>query len=92
MNKLFAFVLAAVLIAAAITSIVNSSGGMIKNAYAQDNNWYVGKGVQPNNYYTYKIQTDVDNGQPFLMTIYLYFWTSLTQFMDLSSFNAFSRK
>ncbi|MGB8025810.1 MAG: hypothetical protein WCF06_16010, partial [Nitrososphaeraceae archaeon] len=70
MDKLFAFALAAVLITAAITSIVNSSGGMIKNAYAQNNNWYVGKGVQPGTYYTYKIQTDVDNGQPFLMTIY----------------------
>ena len=43
---------------------------MIKNAYAQNNNWYVGKGVQPGTYYTYKIQTDVDNGQPFIMTIY----------------------
>jgi len=70
MNRLFAFALAAVLITAAITSIANSSGGMIKNAYAQNNNWYVGKGVQPGTYYTYKIQTDVDNGQPFLMTIY----------------------
>ena len=70
MNRLFAFALAAVLITAAITSIANSSGGMIRNAYAQNNNWYVGKGVQPNNYYTYKIQTDVDNGQPFLTTIY----------------------
>ena len=49
MDKLFAFALAAVLITAAITSIVNSSGGMIKNAYAQNNNWYVGKGVQPGN-------------------------------------------
>ena len=70
LDKLFAVALAAVLITAAITSIVNSSGGMIKNAYAQSNDWYVGKGAQPNNYYTYKIQTDVDNGQPFLMTIY----------------------
>lgn len=69
-DKLFAFALAAVFITATITSIVNNSGGITKYAYAQSNNWYVGAGIQPNTYYTYKIQTDVDNGQPFLMTIY----------------------
>ena len=36
-----------------------------------DNNWYVGKGVKPNTYYTYQIQNeDVNQGQPFVMTIY----------------------
>jgi hypothetical protein len=40
------------------------------NAYAADV-WYVGKGVQPNTYFTYKIQNhDTNQGQPFTMTIY----------------------
>jgi len=44
--------------------------GTIKSAYAQ-NNWYLGKGVQADTYYTYKIQDhDTKQGQPFLMTIY----------------------
>jgi hypothetical protein len=44
--------------------------GSIENAYAQ-NNWYLGKGVQANTYYTYKIQDhDTQQGQPFIMTIY----------------------
>jgi len=42
----------------------------VTNAYAQ-NTWYVGKGVQPNTFYTYQIQDhDTNQGQPFLMTIY----------------------
>jgi hypothetical protein len=40
-------------------------------AFAQGDNWYVGKGVKPNTYYTYKIQQlDTNEGRPFLMTIY----------------------
>lgn len=36
-----------------------------------DNNWYVGKGVKPNTFYTYQIQSsDTNQGQPFVMTIY----------------------
>ena len=38
---------------------------------AQSNTWYVGKGVQPDTYYTYKIQEhDTNQGRPFLLTIY----------------------
>jgi len=70
MSRRFGLALAAILITTAITSIANTSGGIVKNAYGQSNNWYVGKDIQPNTYYTYKIQTDVDNGQPFIMTIY----------------------
>jgi hypothetical protein len=69
----FALALAAMLITASTISIANNSGSstIIRNAYAQGNTWYVGKGVQPNTYYTYKIQEhDTANGQPFLMTIY----------------------
>jgi hypothetical protein len=41
-------------------------------AYAQSNTWYVGKGLQPDTYYTYKIQEhDTNQGRPFLMTIYI---------------------
>jgi hypothetical protein len=45
----------------------------INDVHAQsDNNWFVGKGAQENTYYTYKIQHhDVNQGRPFLMTIYL---------------------
>jgi hypothetical protein len=71
MNKkrLFAFALATLLMTSVITTVALSS---VNNAYAQGgNNWYVGKGAQPNSYYTYKIQNgDTDQGQPFTMTIY----------------------
>jgi hypothetical protein len=80
MSRRFGLALAAILITTAITSIANTSGGIVKNAYGQSNNWYVGKGVQPNTYYTYKIQTDVDNGQPFLMTIYFKQFNSAGQY------------
>jgi hypothetical protein len=42
----------------------------VTKAYAQ-NTWYVGKGVQPDTFYTYQIQDhDTNQGQPFVMTIY----------------------
>ena len=80
MSRRFGLALAAILITTAITSIANTSGGIVKNAYGQSNNWYVGKGIQPNTYYTYKIQTDVDNGQPFIMTIYFKQFNSAGQY------------
>ncbi len=59
--------LSSILISAVLTSIYT---GLTKNAYAA-NNWYLGIGVQPDTYYTYKVQThDTNQGQPFLMTIY----------------------
>jgi hypothetical protein len=67
-RRLFAFALATVLIVSIMTTIAMST---IRNAYAANDNWYVGKGAQPNTYYTYKIQNgDTDNGQPFTMNIY----------------------
>ncbi len=40
-------------------------------ANAQSDMWYVGKGAEENTYYTYQIQEhDVNQGRPFLMTIY----------------------
>src|SRR6188472_4617250 len=71
-NRLFACALVTVLITATITNVAISSVVIIKNAYAaDDNNWYVGKGVRPNTYVSYKIQNgDTNNGRPFIMTIY----------------------
>src|SRR6187200_2684632 len=67
-RRLFAFALATVLMVSIMTTAAMSS---IRNAYAANDNWYVGKGAQPNTYYTYKIQNgDTDNGQPFTMNIY----------------------
>ena len=44
---------------------------LIGMAFAQSENWYVGKGVKPDTYYTYEIKnTDTNQGQPFTMTIY----------------------
>jgi len=80
MSIRFGLALAAILTTAAITSIANTSGGIVKNAYGQSDYWYVGKGLQPNTYYTYKIQTDVDNGQPFLMIIYFKEFNSAGQY------------
>ena len=67
-RRLLAFALATLLMTSIITTIAL---GSIRNAYAQNgNNWYVGKGAQPNSYYTYKIQNaDTDQGQPFTMNI-----------------------
>ncbi len=63
-------VLSSILLSAGITGIALNYLGSIKNAYAQ-NNWYLGKGVQANTYYTYKIQDhDTKQGQPFVMNIY----------------------
>jgi hypothetical protein len=59
--------LSSLLISAVLTGIYM---GLTKNAYGA-NNWYLGIGVQPDTYYTYKIQDhDTLQGQPFLMTIY----------------------
>ncbi|MDN5866635.1 MAG: hypothetical protein L0H55_04460 [Candidatus Nitrosocosmicus sp.] len=44
---------------------------LIGMAFAQSENWYVGKGVKPDTYYTYEIRnTDTNQGQPFTMNIY----------------------
>jgi hypothetical protein len=51
--------------------VVGYSSSFNNEIYAQSNTWYVGKGLQPDTYYTYKIQEhDTNQGRPFLMTIY----------------------
>jgi hypothetical protein len=67
---LSSLLLSFILISSCIAGVSTAYIGFVKNAYAQ-NNWYLGKGVQPNTYYTYKIQEhDTKQGQPFVMTIY----------------------
>jgi hypothetical protein len=52
-------------------AVINSQIGSMSNAYAQEDTWYVGKGVKPNMFVTYKIENhDTNQGQPFTMTIY----------------------
>src|SRR6266540_6417279 len=66
--KNFAMVILTALILAGLAKIPVSLFG---NVYAADDNWYVGNGVKPNMYVTYRIQNhDTNQGQPFLMTIY----------------------
>jgi len=65
-NKITVFFLIGMLGASAFQ--VNQLVGM---AFAQSENWYVGKGVKPDTYYTYEIKnTDTNQGQPFTITIY----------------------
>src|SRR5918992_2678966 len=63
------FVSLVLLITSSLFLLATSS----ENAYSQNsNNWFVGKGAQENTYYTYEIRHhDVNQGRPFLMTIYL---------------------
>lgn len=50
---------------------VSSSSSSHPSSDYNSNIWYVGKGVKPNSYYTYKIQDhDTNEGQPFTMTLY----------------------
>jgi hypothetical protein len=69
-TKLFInFVLMVSLVSSSVFFVI--SGITYENAYAQNNNWYVGKGAQENTYYTYNVQHhDTKQGRPFLMTIY----------------------
>ena len=65
-NKITVFFLIGMLGASAVQ--VNQLIGV---AFAQSDNWYVGKGVKPDTYYTYEIKSaDTNQGQPFTITIY----------------------
>ncbi|WP_144731984.1 hypothetical protein [Candidatus Nitrosocosmicus arcticus] len=65
-NKITVFFLITMLGVSALQ--VNQLIGM---AFAQSENWYVGKGVKPDTHYTYEIKNaDTNQGQPFTMTIY----------------------
>lgn len=57
------------------------------NVYAQSNVWYVGKGVQPNTYYTYQIQNaDVNQGQSYTMTLYFKNYNATGKYWIVPSF------
>jgi hypothetical protein len=62
---------AMLLCAVTLGAIMNAQIRPFSNVYAQEGNWYVGKGVKPNMFVTYKIEDhDTNQGQPFTMTIY----------------------
>ena len=67
-NDFGRFILGAMLISSVIGIAIDYP---IKNAYAADNNWYVGEGAKENMYVKYNIrELDTNNGRPFEMTIY----------------------
>ena len=67
-NDFGRFILGAMLISSVIGIAIDYP---IKNAYAADNNWYVGEGAKQNMYVKYNIrELDTNNGRPFEMTIY----------------------
>ncbi|HYY65838.1 MAG TPA: hypothetical protein VE622_01775 [Nitrososphaeraceae archaeon] len=74
MNSIFTYSLLVMLITTAVALTgMEIIFDEIKKVYAADgdNTWYLGKGVKPNTYFTYKIQDhDTNEGQPFLMNIY----------------------
>ena len=54
-TKLFInFVLMVSLVSSSVFFVI--PGITHENAYAQNNNWYIGKGAQENTYYTYNVQ------------------------------------
>src|SRR6476661_6975759 len=56
-------------------------------ANAQSDAWYVGKGVKPNTYYTYQIQSaDTNQGQPFVMTIYFKNYNATGKYWDVPTY------
>jgi hypothetical protein len=67
-NNLNRLILGALLISSAIYITTNFK---VKNAYAADNNWYVGEGAKKGMWVKYNIrELDTNNGRPFDMTIY----------------------
>src|ERR687889_172132 len=51
------------------------------------NNWYVGKGVKPNTYYTYLIKNeDVNQGQPFTMSLYFKDFNATGKFWNVPTY------
>ncbi|HKG29886.1 MAG TPA: hypothetical protein VKA91_01340 [Nitrososphaeraceae archaeon] len=67
-NNLRRLILAAMLISSVIGVAINYN---VKNAYAVDNNWYLGEGAKKGMYVKYNIrELDTNNGRPFDMTIY----------------------
>jgi len=69
------------------SSILLFSAGDPSRAFAQGDNWYVGKGAKPDTYYTYQVQNfDTNQGRPFLMTIYLKDFNETGKYWDAPVF------
>jgi hypothetical protein len=84
--------LSSILLSAVITDTSLSYIGSVSNVYAQ-NTWYLGKGVQPNTYYTYKIQDyDTKEGQPYIMTIYFKHFNSTGNYWVAPTFVIYQGK
>ena len=65
-KQIIAFLL--IFILGTMTLQINQFVGIV---HGQSNAWYVGKGVKPDTYYTYEVTSaDINQGQPFTMTIY----------------------
>jgi hypothetical protein len=89
---LSSILLSSILISACVAGVSTAYVGFIKNAYAQ-NAWYLGKGVQPNTYYTYTIQEhDTKQGQPYIMTIYFKNYDSTGNYWIAPTFVVFQGK
>jgi hypothetical protein len=83
--------LASIFLSVGLTGILPYIG-FINNVYAQ-NSWYLGKGVQPNTYYTYKIQEhDTKQGQPYLMTVYFKSYNNTGNYWIAPTFVVFQGK
>ncbi|MGC2570066.1 MAG: hypothetical protein WA364_01045 [Candidatus Nitrosopolaris sp.] len=69
---LSSILLSSILILSCVAGVSTAYIGFVKNVHAQNGGtWYLGKGAQPNTYYTYNLQEhDTKQGQPFTMTIY----------------------
>ncbi|MDN5847953.1 MAG: hypothetical protein L0H53_16965 [Candidatus Nitrosocosmicus sp.] len=60
---------------------------LIESSFGQSENWYVGKGVKENTYYTFEIRDAATNqGQPFTMTIYFKEYNSTGQYWIAPTF------
>ena len=69
-NVINSIIISTIIVAAVLVTGLSTIMFQTKNVYA-DNNWYLGKGVKPGMYFTYRIQDhDTKEGQNFIMTIY----------------------
>ncbi len=67
LSKVMSSIVISCILSLAIVSVIFSGPRIAYGA----SNYYIGNGVQPNTYYTYKVQEhDTAQGQPFFMTIY----------------------
>src|SRR5215467_2775089 len=91
-NSITSSILLSFILISSCLVVSTANIGFVKNAYAQ-NVWYLGKGVQPNTYYTYTIQEhDTKQGQPYTMTIYFKSYNNTGNYWIAPSYVAFQGK